>query len=312
MRFDEKSVDSALVYLRAAIDIMGDNAELYAGMARAYGQYANIGIETEDNFKRAEEYARKAISLDPNSPGALVELASESWFGDYPQNLHDAFRYLHRAMSANPSGTTALGDIAFYYMDIGRPSQALAYVQRLERQDPLNPRWLTLRGLCFLYNCQYGQALEEFRKYYLADSTNPFGRLNYATALAYAGKRDEALSIIGRSATGDRRNVAIMFCLQLRYALLSDRENALRLITPGFRQTCWRDMEWSYYVATRLSLAGAKKEALDWLENSINRGFINYPLFQCDPFLDNIRGEARFKKLMERAKHEWEHFEVPE
>jgi len=65
-------------------------------------------------------------------------------------------------------------------------------------------------------------------------------------------------------------------------------------------------------VAAGLSLVGAKEEALDWLENAVNRGFINYPLFQCDRFLDNIRGEERFKKLMERAKYEWEHFEVPE
>ncbi len=26
--------------------------------------------------------------------------------------------------------------------------------------------------------------------------------------------------------------------------------------------------------------------------------------------LENIRGEERFKKLMERVKHEWENFEV--
>ena len=44
MRFDEKSLDSAFAYLQTALDIMGDNAELYAGMSRVYSQYANIGI----------------------------------------------------------------------------------------------------------------------------------------------------------------------------------------------------------------------------------------------------------------------------
>jgi len=28
------------------------------------------------------------------------------------------------------------------------------------------------------------------------------------------------------------------------------------------------------------------------------------------PFLVNIRGKERFKKLMERVKYEWEHFEA--
>jgi len=50
---------------------------------------------------------------------------------------------------------------------------------------------------------------------------------------------------------------------------------------------------------------------LNWLEHAVDRGFINYPLLaEKDPFLANIRGEERFKKLMERVKHEWEHFEV--
>ena len=53
------------------------------------------------------------------------------------------------------------------------------------------------------------------------------------------------------------------------------------------------------------------KRWIGW-RTPIDRGFINYPFMQCDPFLDNIRGEERFKKLMERAKYEWEHFEVPE
>jgi len=36
----------------------------------------------------------------------------------------------------------------------------------------------------------------------------------------------------------------------------------------------------------------------------------NCPLMSgLDSFLANIRGEERFKKLMEQVKYEWEHFE---
>jgi hypothetical protein len=39
--------------------------------------------------------------------------------------------------------------------------------------------------------------------------------------------------------------------------------------------------------------------------------FQNYSLFaENDKFLAKIRGDERFKKLMERVKYEWEHFEV--
>ena len=64
-------------------------------------------------------------------------------------------------------------------------------------------------------------------------------------------------------------------------------------------------------MAGSYSLINEKEEALNWLENAANRGFIHYPwLNKHDPFLENIRGEERFRKLMERVKKEWENFEV--
>ena len=58
------------------------------------------------------------------------------------------------------------------------------------------------------------------------------------------------------------------------------------------------------------ALLNENNNALGWLENAVRLGFINCPfLNQYDPFLENLRGEERFKKLMERVKYEWEHFE---
>jgi len=46
-------------------------------------------------------------------------------------------------------------------------------------------------------------------------------------------------------------------------------------------------------------------------ERDVNFGMINYSLMnELDSFLENIRGEERFQKLMERVKKEWEEFEV--
>jgi hypothetical protein len=46
-------------------------------------------------------------------------------------------------------------------------------------------------------------------------------------------------------------------------------------MTPDFQNTCQRDGEWSLYVADAFAVLDEKKEALDWLENAANRGFIN-------------------------------------
>ena len=81
-------------------------------------------------------------------------------------------------------------------------------------------------------------------------------------------------------------------------------------MTSNFQKTCQRDGEWSLYAADAFALLDEKTEALDPLENAVRLGFINYPfLNQYDSFLDNVRGEERFKRLMERVKYDWERFE---
>jgi non-specific serine/threonine protein kinase len=91
---------------------------------------------------------------------------------------------------------------------------------------------------------------------------------------------------------------------------MKNKNKVVQEMTPEFHNTCRRDPEWSYVVSVTLSLADIKKDAMDWLDNAVTKGFFNYPLLQKDPFLDNIRNEDRFKKLMEQVKYKWEHFQV--
>ena len=112
------------------------------------------------------------------------------------------------------------------------------------------------------------------------------------------------------NAKAEPDNLLATFGLLLKYGMQKDKERAFQLVTPDFKKTCQRDLEWSYNVAQAFALLDEKKEALDWLENAVHRGFINYPFIsKHDSFLDNIRGEERFRKLMERVKKEWEEFE---
>lgn len=68
-------------------------------------------------------------------------------------------------------------------------------------------------------------------------------------------------------------------------------------------------ISYSFQVAEALALKGDKEESLGWLKNSINRGNFNYPFInEYDPFLENLRKEESFKKLMQRIEREWKNF----
>jgi len=311
-RFDEKSVDTAITFLQDGIEIMGDNALFYAGLARAYSQKVNIGAGQEDDFEKASNYADKALALNPDLPDALQIRGLLLSYQKYPKNLQDDFVYLKRALALNPNQISAVEGLSSIYMMIGKPAKALEMLEKCENLDPLNPMRNLYRGYYYLYNCEYKPALEQLDKYYESDPGSPLAILAYTWALACNNRNEDAIAVINRDIVGETKNILSINALLFKYALGKDRKNAMRVMTPEFQKTCRRDFEWSYYVASRLSLLGANDEALDWLENAVSCGFLAYSYLECDPFLENIRGDERYKKLLEHAKYEWENFKEPE
>ncbi|OVE78806.1 hypothetical protein BVY00_01925 [bacterium G20] len=88
-------------------------------------------------------------------------------------------------------------------------------------------------------------------------------------------------------------------------------EKALSVVTEDFKKTAKEDELYPIWMAESYALIHEYNEAIDWIEWGVDFGFIHYQwLSEINPFLENIRGEERFKKLMERVKYEWENFEV--
>lgn len=58
-------MDCGLGLLQNGLDVTGENALIYAGIAHACFHYTNLDLEQEKNFKRSEEFVKKALELDP-------------------------------------------------------------------------------------------------------------------------------------------------------------------------------------------------------------------------------------------------------
>ena len=305
--FSEASLDRAVQYLHDSLEIIGDNALIYSTMAYVYWQYVNIGIKQEEYIARAEEYVNKALSLDPASPQAHTVLGAI--LITFRGRQRDGVRHLKIALAANPDDPMPLLQLAVAYLQIiGKLTLAVPLVQRMLRVDPLNSIGHLCEASLVLFRGKYGLALESSRRALQIDPENPVSQFFYSWTLAYDNRIEEALSTIDHMQKGSP-DVSAKLGLLLKYGLLKDREKSLQVITPDFQKTCRRHPGWSHYVGVMLSLADARKEALDWLENAVSQGFTNYPALKLDTFLANVRGEERFKKLMKRVKKEWEEFQ---
>jgi TolB-like protein len=307
----EEGYNEALRYFEHAISTIGDNALIYSGMAYAHFLLMNINVKMELNRKEAEKFVHKALALDPGMPKARALLGYLNiWYRGKEVNQKEGVRQFKMALTADPSEPMALLGLLFVHLWAGRRSPAIPLMERYRQVEPVG--WANyLPGAFHFYDGQYELALQEWRKWYRI-APYPGSRMVYVWALAYNKQISEALAIIEEGIPVSPPNhVHTKQALMLKHALQEDKKGALQELTPDFYDWCRREGLWSYHIASDFALLNAKEEALDWLENAVDCGHINYPLFaEKDPFLANIRSEERFKKLMERVKYEWEHFEV--
>jgi non-specific serine/threonine protein kinase len=307
--FGEATADAlrrATRLLQNALDIVGPNAHVYTGMAFIYWQYVNIGLMQEDGLALMDEYLGKALALDSELPEAnAIRGFAHIAFHGRPQDAVHRFKGALAIKSNEPNALPGLGTT---YVYCGQLDAAASVVDRLLRVDPLT--WFThwLKGAVHFYAGRYDLALEDYRTLYELWPEHFAGQLFYALALAHNGDTTLAIETLN-SATATES--AHGYVKMLRYALLGDKERFDRELTPELHKTTLRDGDWSYHVAVMHALLGLHEEALRWTEQAVSRGFINYPvLAELDPFLEDIRGDERFKKLMVRVKREWEEFEA--
>jgi len=190
-------------------------------------------------------------------------------------------------------------------------SAALPLVERLWSIDPYEKMTIMIQAFFYAYDGQYDSSLKACKKLYEMYPEDPYHQLNYALNLINQKKTNDALSIIDHNAKANPDSVFAKLGLMLKYGIQNDKAKANKVMTPDFMRTCQRDPTFCPLLAGVFSMLHEREKALEWLENAVDAGLVNYPLLaEKDPLLENIRGEPRFKKLMERVKHEWENFEV--
>ncbi len=306
--FTKEALDHARQHLQNGLAIIGENALLLAGMGYAYSQYVNIGLEHEEYLEKAEEYARKALALDPESPEAHIVLGlTTSIRGD----LKTGFYHLKQALARKPDDPHALLWVVVVHTLVGRVDEAYPLAERLARVDPLTPMSIWCEAFLDVMGGRFDVASEEVTKWFRMEPQSPAALLHCALFLAYCSRYDEARELIRGNVHPGLEDQFTRMTLLLEGALDGDSSGFQGIETEDFEKWARRDPQFSYFVAGIHALAGLKEKALEWLSNAVDRGFINYPFIaEHDPLLQSIRSEPRLRNIAARARYEWEHFEA--
>ena len=308
LSMSKERLEHGLNLLQKGLKIEGENALIYAGMAFAHWQYVNLGFEHEKNIKKADEFLQKALDLDHELAEAHMVIGLLSVLkGD----LKKAMEHLARAHESNSDDPEIMFWLALGYSLIGKDNTAKSLINRCIKIDPINPLNDSSTGWNHFFSGRFHLALNPLLAAYNLTPDSGMNQFFKSLVLLYNNRPDEAYEFICKFVEEPAKDMWTQLTIFLKYVIKKDSDKLRSMLTPDFVKTIQIDPQNSYHIATFYSYLGENGKALEFLENAIDRGFINYPLLNNhDILLKDIRSEERFKKLMQKVKYEWENFKV--
>jgi tetratricopeptide (TPR) repeat protein len=299
-RLTEPALDRALQLVQEAIGIVGPNALLFSLAAEIEFFYHDQGIHTdEETLRRADSWAARALALDPRlAAGFRARGLIRGRKGDMLQEIRD----LQKARELQPSGDH-LGYLAWILAEVGRTAEARICAAEMVAVDPL--QWLAHWALAWvaILDGDFETADARTKKAAELGGSEPVQLFFRGISSAYAGRLDEACGFFSRVVEMEGAGVSMVAAV-LRALFRRDAEAARGLLQDDALRALARfDKEFSWWLAAGCSFAGETDEALDWLANAVDLGFVNHHFFSTiDPFLAPLRGDPRFQALMVRAR----------
>jgi serine/threonine protein kinase/tetratricopeptide (TPR) repeat protein len=285
--------------LRRAIALDSNFAAAYADLAIAMslGQARGLDIGA-DVTERAEFYARQAVRLDPNL--AAAHLALGRVFVRLPDRFREAVRENLAALRLNPNDTTALNNVANYYVSVGDTQRVRCVGDRLISLDP-NSNEAKIRG------------------YWYVNAVDPDGALSNA-APALAGKdtelagrdiRANAFILLGNLPAAEAETARITQLVPQHYlgkslramiaAAKGDRataEAALKSFEPDANRLHWAAVRQALVYAK----LGDRDAAMHWVNRSADLGNHSWFAWVKHPWTQSLQTDPEFQTILGRIK----------
>ena len=296
----QEGVAEAISYFEQAIAEDPGYAPAYAGLADSYALDVDYrSIPVDEAYRRAKEYAHKALQLDETVPSAHASLAWSLFVYDWDWDGAD--REFRRAIELNPRYASAHQWYAFLLASRGEHDAALLEGHTALELDPASVSARRGVGWLAFYARRFDQALDHLAR---AIEMNPMAVESYrilGTTLAMRGQLAEAermlrdaLALPGAGAY----TTATLGWVLARAGKLGEAEQLL-----GELEAAGRDSYVSPVAFAILHVGlGNLDRALDWAERAYDdkRGWLAY--LNVNPMLDPLRNESRFKSLLQKMR----------
>ena len=289
-------------------------ASAYAELSRAYtikARYVASDAERKKSYEDAEVAVDKALAIDPNLAEGHFARGLMLWT-PYKRFPHaQAIQSYRRAIELNPNFDEAHHQLGFVYLHIGMLDKGQQEIEKALAINPSNTLARYRLGVIDMCRAKYAEAFQIFNSTPLEQ--NPELLAFYTSnALFRLGRDEEASALIERyfkdHSTDKGGMVTSVKAVMLAKAGKNSEAEATIQHAIEIGRGYAHFHHTSYNIASAYALMKEPEQAVKWLQVTADEGFPNYPLFEGDAQLDNLKKDPRFMAFMAQQKQQWEHF----
>jgi TolB-like protein/DNA-binding winged helix-turn-helix (wHTH) protein/Flp pilus assembly protein TadD len=295
----EESLQRSLEHFERAVAADKAYALGYVGTADSYNLLADYGaLSPADALPRARSAALEALRLAPDLAEAHASLAWTTLV--YDRDVAAAQAGFERAIALNPAYASAHQWYAFALKAAGRHDEALRAVRRAQELDPLSLIINAVVAWHHYYARQYDEAIAQCTRVIAMDPT--FSRVHsyLGWSLVQKGQFEEGLQALRKAS--DLFGTSPARELEWAYALAAAGRagEARAVVDTVLKQARGRYIESDLVARVHVAL-GDRDRAFEWFDRALEEHAPKLVLLKVDPRLDPIRADPRFAELLRRA-----------
>jgi TolB-like protein/Flp pilus assembly protein TadD len=290
------NVSRAIVYLRQAVARDPGFARAHAGLAMAYTVLPNFVPDASDSATALiVASAGHALALDSTLADAQLALGAVL---EGRLQFRDALARYRAAVAADPSSVTAHHWLGMSLLNLGRTDEALAELRHATELDPLSITPASATALALVFARRFPEARVAARRALALDSTFVFAIWPLGLAQIFGGQPDSGARTFERGARlhpDDSRMTAGLLLAEAAAGRWTAAERLrAQLVRPNGDRSGWAD------AAVAALVFGDREPLVHVLGTPTGqRRYVGAgALFGCNPILDPLWADARFRAAM--------------
>jgi DNA-binding SARP family transcriptional activator len=285
--------------------------------ALAHATLALVSMDMHFHFdpqtvwlQQAEEHCGRALALDPALPEAHLARAWILWSPAKNFQHAEAIAALQQVLAARPNLERAHNRMAGICLHIGRlPEAAIAH--NLARAVNPKTRSGNLEWI-YILDGDFARAEHAVETWFDELPENMYALGTRIVPPLLSGDLEtaqERLDLALRRLPGEPWLVSFQGMLHARRGEVDLAHRCARQAVDS--PTTLGHTHHTYYnIASIHAMLGETEMAMAWLQRSVNTGFPCWPFFRRDPFLENLRDEPEFQRLVSDLERTYTALEI--